>query len=76
MFLEIQSIRQDGFAEHLCGTLINLVLSQLALLPFIIVGLAVLLQGGDGLYWLSPGVIFCYIAALGNAWVLLVEFNR
>ncbi len=54
----------------------NLFLSQLALVPFIIAGIAVLLRGTDGLYWLVPGVIFSFLKSIADAWVLLVEINR
>jgi hypothetical protein len=29
-----------------------------------------------GLYWLLPSVVFCLIAGVMNAWVLLVEIVR
>ncbi len=38
----------------------------------------VLLQTGgrSGFYWIVPGIIFSYLVALLNAWVLLIEINR
>jgi hypothetical protein len=32
--------------------------------------------GFDGLYWLVGGMIFSMLAAMFDAWVLLVEINR
>jgi hypothetical protein len=32
--------------------------------------------GPSGLYWLVPGTVFCLVAAVLNAWVLLVEIVR
>jgi len=32
--------------------------------------------GPEGLYWLMAGTIFSILAALFEAWVLLVEINR
>jgi hypothetical protein len=51
-------------------------LGQAATLPFVIVGGAVHVYGGNGLYWVVPGVIFCLIAGVMNTWVLLVEIIR
>jgi hypothetical protein len=33
-------------------------------------------RGSDGLYWVDPGVVFTFLVALFDAWVLLVEINR
>jgi modulator of FtsH protease len=55
---------------------LNIALSQLAVLPYLIAGLTVLLSGAAGLYWLVPAVIFSFLKAILDAWVLLVEINR
>jgi hypothetical protein len=34
------------------------------------------LRAGGGLYWLAPGVILSFGAALLDAWVLLIEIQR
>ncbi len=31
---------------------------------------------GGGLYWFAPGVVFAFVAALADAWVLLIEIQR
>ncbi len=49
---------------------------QVALLPFVAAGFAVLVGGTVGLYWLVAGMIFSTVTALFEAWVLLVEINR
>jgi modulator of FtsH protease len=51
-------------------------LGQMATLPLVISGVIVLVAGASGIYWLVPGFIFCFLAALLDAWVLLVEINR
>lgn len=56
--------------------LAHIVLDELAVGPLVLAGPAVMQRGGDGLYWVAPGVIFCYIAAIIEAWVLLIEINR
>jgi len=46
------------------------------MLPYIIAGTAILINGASGVYWLVPAVIFSFLKAILDAWVLLVEFNR
>ena len=54
----------------------NILFTQLAVLPYLISGIIVLNCGYSGLYWLIPGIIFSFIKAIMDAWVLLVEINR
>jgi modulator of FtsH protease len=56
--------------------ILQIMMNQIALLPFILSGIFALAQGTNGLYWLVPGFIFCFLAAILDAWVLLVEINR
>jgi hypothetical protein len=55
---------------------LRVVLGQVATLPLVIAGVAVLWVGPVGLYWLVAGTVFSILAALFEAWVLLVEINR
>ena len=55
---------------------LRVALSQIATLPLIIAGIAVLASGLGGLYWFVAGSVFSILAALFDAWVLLVEINR
>ena len=55
---------------------LRVALGQLATLPLVIAGVAVLTVGLGGLYWLVAGTVFSILAALSEAWVLLVEINR
>jgi hypothetical protein len=55
---------------------LRVVFGQVATLPLVIAGVAVLWVGPGGLYWLVAGTVFSIIAALADAWVLLVEINR
>src|SRR5918999_1124788 len=55
---------------------LRVVLGQVATLPLVTAGVAVLWVGPGGLYWLMAGTIFSILAALFEAWVLLVEINR
>jgi hypothetical protein len=54
----------------------RIVVVQVAVLPLLIAGLSLLLGAGGGLYWLVPGVLFCLVVAVLDAWVLLIEILR
>ncbi|HWC41625.1 MAG TPA: hypothetical protein VHK02_06540 [Actinomycetota bacterium] len=54
----------------------RIVLAQTAVLPLLVAGVSLLLGAGGGLYWLVPGVLFCLVVAVLNAWVLLIEIVR
>lgn len=69
-------IRQKTEVQYRRPFLLNMLLSQLASLPYVIAGILVLAIGTSGLYWLVPAVIFSFIKAILDAWVLLVEINR
>ena len=62
--------------QYRSSYMLNMALTQLALLPYIVAGIIVLTLGAGGLYWLVPAVIISFIKALLDAWVLLVEINR
>ena len=51
-------------------------LAQISTLPTVIAGIVVLTVGFGGLYWLVAGMVFSTLAAMFDAWVLLVEINR
>jgi hypothetical protein len=52
---------------------LRVALGQVATLPLVIAGVAVL---AGGLYWLVPGTVFPILVALFAVWELLVEINR
>jgi hypothetical protein len=54
----------------------NVVLGQVATIPYIVGGVVILTAGDVGLYWIVPAVIFSFLKAIIDAWVLLVEINR
>lgn len=63
-------------SEHRNSFVGRLVLCEIAILPFLIAGIALLTGVRGGLYWLVPGMIASYLVALVGAWVLLIEINR
>ncbi len=54
----------------------QVVLGQAATVPFIIGAVTLIAKAGGGLYWLAAGVVFAFVAALVDAWVLLIEIQR
>jgi len=70
------SILRTRQRQYRLSYMVNIVLTQFALLPYIIAGIIVLTRGVDGLYWVVPAIIFSFIKAILDAWVLLVEINR
>jgi hypothetical protein len=55
---------------------LRVALGQIATLPLVVAGIAVLVAGLGGLYWLVAGMLFSILVALFEAWVLLIEINR
>lgn len=51
-------------------------LRLVATVPFLVGGVSLLAEGGGGLYWVAAGIVFAILAAVANAWVLLVEILR
>jgi hypothetical protein len=56
--------------------MLNMALTQFAVLPYVIAGIVVLTRGADGLYWIVPAIVVSFIKVALDAWVLLVEINR
>ena len=55
---------------------LRVAMGQIATIPAIVAGIAVLAGGLGGLYWLVAGMVFSILVALFDAWVLLIEINR
>jgi hypothetical protein len=55
---------------------LRVTLAQISTLPTVIAGIVMLTVGVDGLYWLVSGMVLSTLAAMFDAWVLLVEINR
>ncbi len=54
---------------------INFLLNQLAVLPYVICGIFLLVHE-KGVYWIVVGFILSFIKVVIDAWVLLIEINR
>jgi hypothetical protein len=56
--------------------LFNMILNQIAVLPYVVSGLYLLNGNDSGYYWLVISVISSFLKASLDAWVLLIEINR
>jgi hypothetical protein len=65
-----------GKLRHRGGYIGNMILLQVAALPYVVGGALLLGGSSSGLYLVSLGVIVSFVKALLDAWVLLVEINR
>jgi hypothetical protein len=54
----------------------RIIATQTATLPMMIAGISLIVGRGGGLYWTVAGVLASLLAALIDAWVLLVEIQR
>ncbi len=54
----------------------RVVLDQVATLPMVAAGVAIMSWGVGGLYLLVAGVMLSFLVAVEQAWVLLVEIHR
>jgi hypothetical protein len=52
------------------------VLTQGSALPIVVGSISLMLGRGGGFYWLVVGTLISFIAALLDAWVLLIEIQR
>jgi hypothetical protein len=42
----------------------------------VVAGLVLIARGEGGLYWLAPGMLCCYLIAIEESRILLIEINR
>jgi hypothetical protein len=54
----------------------NLIMDQIAVLTYLISGITLMCGNLNGLYWLLTAIVFSFIKASLDAWVLLIEINR
>ena len=76
--IQLPRLREWGTmrADLRVSFVVRVVLGQIGTLAMVIAGVAVLWVGPGGLYWLVASTVFSILAALADAWVLLVEINR
>jgi hypothetical protein len=75
MWLEVGNLEKIN-KEYRRFWIQNTLVGQAALLPYVIGGVVTLAFGPVGIYFLVPAVIFSFLKAMIDAWVLLIEINR
>lgn len=73
--MEVYALRKVNL-QNQPAFIVNLVLLEFGILPFIVGSILLLLGSEGGFYWIAAGVIVSFIKAVTDAWVLLVEVNR
>jgi hypothetical protein len=58
------------------GQVLWSVLSEIAVLSYVVAGIVIVAQGTDGVNFVVPAVVVSFVIVLTDAWTLLVEINR
>jgi hypothetical protein len=74
--IDIDTYRNKSTKEFKRLHISNMFMDQVALLPYLVVGISLLTGEEKGFYWIVPAFIFSFIKSVLDAWVLLVEINR
>ena len=72
----IRSGRFESYTQQKKQQIWNISIDQFALLPYIVSGIVTMTAGDTGVYWIVPALIFSFIKAVIDAWVLLIEIHR
>jgi hypothetical protein len=69
-------ILQKTQKKYKISYLFNFSFNQIALLPYFFSGIIMMQGNFSGIYWVIVAVIFSFLKASLDAWVLLIEINR
>lgn len=67
---------RSASGEYRKRTALRMVLSELTAGLYVVAGIVLAIEGGQGFYWLVPAILLAFVVAMIDAWVLLVEINR
>ena len=74
---DIQALKEiERDAPHRPRAIVTTFFNQGVTLLYVLSGLVILLNGVAGVYWLVPAILFSFVKAALDAWVLLIEINR
>lgn len=73
--LQHRSVHNNPYVSARARTT-HLLLAQASALPIVFAASSILRGRGGGLYWLVIATIMCFLSALLDAWVLLIEIQR
>ncbi len=74
--LEVKRLRAGREMVKVSNLVANMIVFQLATLPYIVAGLILVTGNTNGLYWFSAAVVVSLLKVVIDAWVLLIEINR
>ncbi|HMN84523.1 MAG TPA: hypothetical protein PKA74_00830 [Bauldia sp.] len=74
--IELRIWRDRGDAQTTLTLAVNLLLFEAASFPYVIGGILVLADDPSGMTWVGIAIMFSFVKAVVDAWVLLVEINR
>jgi modulator of FtsH protease len=72
----VQKLASQERPQYRRRFLLLLLMNQITILPYIIAGVVILMGSLNGLYWLVLAILFSFVKAILDAWVLLVEIHR
>ena len=55
---------------------LNILITQLCMLPYMVAGTLMLFQHSTAIYWLVPAILMSFVKSLIDGWILLVEIHR
>jgi len=73
--LDVGAIRRSA-KEYRSYFVRHFFMFQMAVIPYLVAGVMVLVGAHGGLYWLAAAMVISLFVASTEAWVLLVEINR
>jgi hypothetical protein len=74
--IELNGWRRANPSQNRVTFLVNVALQQAASFPYLVAGILVLSGDPGGLSWFAIAVVFSFLKAVVDSWVLLVEINR
>ena len=73
--LDVLSVRKSE-AQYRRHFLLHSILFQVAVVPYMVGGILLVIGWSGAMYWVAAGVLLSVLMACLEAWVLLVEINR
>jgi hypothetical protein len=73
--LQHKSVHNNPYVSHK-ARVFHMLLAHASGLPIILAARSLLVARGGGLYWIVAATLICFLSALLDAWVLLIEIQR
>ena len=73
--LQHKSVHDNPYVKR-GAKIFHMILAHASAIPLVLGARSLFLMRGFGLYWLVVGTLICFLSALLDAWVLLIEIQR